>query len=508
MAKTTDGGSNRRDFLKAATTAAGAIVAGAVAREAQAQTGGKPAAKPATAKPAAAPPAGQVTAGGIPVPTVDAKQLKAGLYPKGTVMATGRAIGANDRIVLGFVGLGGQGTFGHLRGFVADGASRNTKVVALCDAYTPYLDRAKGIVTQGAEKGGDANPFLTKDYRKLLERKDIDAVMIATPEHWHGQVAVHAMDAGKHVYCEKPMVRYVEEAFQVHDTAVRTKRVFQVGSQGCTDVKWHAAAKAIKEGRIGKMVMGQGSYCRNNPRGEWNYEIHKEISPDTFDWDLWLGSAPKRAWKFLGEAPEGQQGERDDSGARFRRYRKYWDYSGGILGDLMPHKLHPFLIASGNPEYPTRVTSIGTNGIHGPGTSHNDREVADTVQVLAEFPSGWSMLFVGSTVNEQGLPDLIRGDKGTIYFGNEVEYKPERPYSEEMEGGRVDKNDPELAKYAPYENIPAHERNWLDCIRKGDVNTNGNIDLATKVQVIISLAEMSARLNRTMNFDAKTRKVS
>ncbi|MFM7322980.1 MAG: Gfo/Idh/MocA family protein, partial [Armatimonadota bacterium] len=243
MAKTTEGGSNRRDFLKAATTAAGAIVAGAVAREAEAQTGGKPAAKPTAAKPAAAPPAGQVTAGGIPVPTVDAKQLRAGLYPKGTVMATGRAIGANDRIVLGFIGLGGQGTFGHLRGFVADGLSRNTKVVALCDAYTPYLDRAKGIVTQGAEKGGDANPFQTKDYRKILERKDIDAVMIATPEHWHGQVAVHAMDAGKHVYCEKPMVRYVEEAFQVHDTAVRTKRVFQVGSQGCTDVKWHAAAK-------------------------------------------------------------------------------------------------------------------------------------------------------------------------------------------------------------------------------------------------------------------------
>ena len=507
MAKTTEGGSTRRDFLKVASTAAGAIMAGSVAREAEAQ--GKPApAKPTTtAKPAPPAAGGQVVAGGIPVPTVDAAKLTATKYPKGTVMATGRAIGSNDRIVVGFVGLGGQGTFGHLRGFVADGLSRNTKVNALCDAYDPYLERAKGIVVQGAEKGGDTNPFMTRDYRKLLERKDIDAVMIATPEHWHGQIAVHAMEAGKHVYCEKPMVRYVDEAFQVHDTAVRTKRVFQVGSQGCSDVKWHAAAKAIKEGRIGRMVMGQGSYCRNNPRGEWNYEIHADITQKNFDWDLWLGSAHKRAWNVLGAAPDGQQGERDDTGARFRRYRKYWDYSGGILGDLMPHKLHPFLIASGNPEFPTRVTSIGTNGIHGPGTSHNDREVADTVQVLAEFPSGWSMLFVGSTVNEQGLPDLIRGDKGTIYFGNEVEYKPERPYSEEMEGGRVDKADPALAKYAPYENIPAHERNWLDCIRKGDVNTNGNIDLATKVQVIISLAEMSARLNRTMTFDAKTRKV-
>ena len=195
-------------------------------------------------------------------------------------------------------------------------------------------------------------------------------------------------------------------------------------------------------------------------------------------------------------------------GSRFRRYRKYWDYSGGILGDLMPHKLHPFLVASGNPEYPTSVISIGTNGIQGPGTKHNDREVADTVQVIAEFPSGWSMLFVGSTVNEQGLPDLIRGDKGSIYFGNGVEYRPERPFSEEMEGGRVDTSVPELAKYAPFENIPAHERNWLDCIRANNPMTNCNIDLATKVQTIISLAEMSHRMNKAVVFDPATRKVT
>jgi hypothetical protein len=103
---------------------------------------------------------------------------------------------------------------------------------------------------------------------------------------------------------------------------------------------------------------------------------------------------------------------------------------------------------------------------------------------------------------------MIRGDKGTVYFGNGVEVKIERPYAEDYEGGKVDSNDASLAKYAPFENIPAHEKNWLDCIRKGDVNTNCNIDLATKVQTIISLAEMSERKGKAISFDPKTRKVT
>jgi predicted dehydrogenase len=480
-----DDGTSRRDFLKAATAVAGVVVAGAAA------------AKPAEA-------AGEKSLyNGITVPTADAKKLVAGKYPKGTVIAPPSAKGANDRIVLGFIGLGGQGTYGHLTGFVDRGLERNTRVAGVCDAYLPYMDRAKGEIDKRGEKNAGVSVKADKDYRKILELKDIDAVMVATPEHWHGQIAVHAMEAGKHVYCEKPMVRYVDEAFQVYDAAKRTGAVIQVGSQGCTDVRWHAAGKVAREGKLGKLVMGQGSYTRNNRNGEWNYYIPADVTPQNFDWDLWLGSAPKRAWAFLGEGPEGQQGERDDVGARFRRYRKYWDYSAGILGDLMPHKLHPFLIASGKPEFPTRVLSIGTHGVQS-----KDREVADTTQVIAEFPSGWSMLFVGSTVNEQGIQDMLRGEKATVYFGNNVEVRPERPWSEEVEGFVVDTNAPDLARYARYENIPDHESNWLEAIRRKDPSfCNCNIDLAVKVQTIISLAEASQRLGKAMSFDEKTRKV-
>ena len=467
---------SRREFLRVAGTAAVGVVGASLTGAGRAGA----------------------AAQGIPTPKAGANKFAAGKYPKGTVLAPGRAIGANERIVVGFVGVGGQGGY-HLRNFVDGAADRNTQTVAVCDVYRPFLDRARQYA---GEKGGVADVLADKDYRRMLDRRDIDAIMISTPEHWHGQVAVHAMQAGKHVYIEKPMTRYLDEAFQVYDTAMSTKRVVQVGSQGCSDVRWHAAAKAVREGRLGPLVMGQGSYTRNNPKGEWNYGIPAEISPETLDWQMWLGSAPRRPFTMQGPAGDGEQPTRDDSGARFRRYRKYWDYSAGILGDLMPHKLHPFLIASGNPEFPTRVTSIGTHGIQ-----NKDRDVADTVQVLAEFPSGWSMLFVGSTVNEQGLQDMFRGHKGSVYFGNAVEVRPERPFSEEIEGGLVAVDSPDLAGYSRGESVEAHEKDWLVSIRTGKV-PNCNVDLATKVQTIVSLAEMSQRTNKTMTFDAKTRKVT
>lgn len=476
------GGNTRRDFLKVAgTTAAGVLAAGltsaAAPREAEAAV------------------AAEKMASGIAVPVADTNKMtgtSGGKFPRGTVMAKGRAIGANDRINVGFVGVGGMGG-AHVGHFSADAKERNIVIGGICDVFQPRIDERKKRVMD--TMSGAPVLVADKDYRRLLENKDIDAILIATPEHWHAQVAVHAMEAGKHVYIQKPMTRYLDEAFLVHDVAKRTGRVVQVGSQGCSDAKWHAAGKAIREGRLGQLVMGQGSYTRNSADGEWNYGIDDRLSKDTLDWDMWLGSAPKRPFdNSIGGAGGGKEPLRDDAKARFARYRKYWDYSGGILGDLMPHKLHPFLIAAGKAEYPVRVSCIGTR-------IGKDREVDDTVQVLAEFPGNWSMLFVGSTVNEQGMQDMIRGHKATIYFGQNVELRPERPYSEEIEGGTVPLEGP---TGEPHQR---HEIDWLTCIRTGKT-PNCNIDLATKVQTIISLAEMSGRWKKTLLFDAKTRKVT
>jgi predicted dehydrogenase len=494
-----EGVASRREFLSASATVAGLVAAaGAASAHSGVKTASATRPKPA---PAASKAPATKLAGKIPVPVADAKGLKGGKFPMGTKLASMKVLGANSRINIGFVGVGGQGYNAHVRSYSAKVSDWNVMPIAACDVYQGNLDRA---VNEIKNKAGNVNAVGDRDYRKLLEMADIDAIVIATPEHWHGQVAVHAIQAGKHVYCEKPMVRYLDEAFQLYDVAKSAKAVVQIGSQGCSDVRWHATAKAIREGKIGKLVMGQGSYCRNNRKGEWNYGIPGDLNPTTLEWERWLGSCPNRPFVSAGGARGDEFPERDDAGARWARYRKYWDYSAGILGDLMPHKLHPFLIASGNPEFPTRVMSIGTHGVQS-----KDREVADTVQVIAEFPSGWSMLFIGSTVNEQGLEDMIRGEKGTIRFGNAVRLNPERPYTEEVEPMEIDTNTDDLARFARYENIPSHQQNWLESIRKNDpMNCNANIELAIKVQAIISLAEMSQRLNKAMLFDPATRKVT
>jgi predicted dehydrogenase len=494
----TTGGNSRRDFLKVAGTAAAAVVAGGLAERAEAAQNAPQRVAAAGGGRTTAVAAGMKVAAGIPVPAADPNKLHlTAKIPQGAKMAPGRVLGANDRINVGFVGTGGQGGY-HVRNFVDEAQARNVVPMAVSDVYRPHQD---GNANYIKSKISGVTVQSEKDYRKLIDNPDIDAIVISTPEHWHAQVAIHAMQAGKHVYIEKPMTRYLDEAFQVYDTAMRTKKMVQVGSQGSSDVRWHAAGEAIRSGRIGKPVLGQGSYMRNNPRGEWNYGIPGDISPETLDWDMWLGSAPKRPFATTGGARDGEQPTRDDAAARFRRYRKYRDYSAGILGDLMPHKLHPFLIASGNPEFPSRVVCTGTKALS------NDRDVADTVQVLAEFPSGWSMLFMGSTVTGYSIQDVFRGNKGTIFFGNAVEVRAESPFAEEVEGGAVATDTPTLSKYARYESVPEHEKDWLLSIRTGKT-PNCNIDLATKVQTIVSLAEMSQLMNKAMLFDAKTRKIT
>ena len=220
----------------------------------------------------------------------------------------------------------------------------------------------------------------------MLERKDIDAVLIATHDPLHAQISIAAMEAGKHVYCEKPLTRYLDEAFKVYETVKRTGKVFQVGSQGCSAGGWQKCAEMVKAGKIGTLVWGQGYYCRNSIGGEWNYMIENESTAENIDWEKWQGPVKLRV-PFSAE--------------RFHRWRKYYAYCPGLLGDLVPHRLHPLMLASGNPEFPSRVVCIGTHNVHSdlavPGTP--EREVPEHVQFLAEFPSGYMVTITCSTVN-------------------------------------------------------------------------------------------------------------
>jgi predicted dehydrogenase len=408
--------------------------------------------------------------------------LKTPVYGQSQAPSSGRVIGANDRIAVAVIGVGYGIGQNHFQEMHKRAGENNIVMAAASDVFSKRRDWAK----QTAELK-DADVFV--DYRKLLERKDIDAVLIATHDPLHEQISVDALEAGKHVYCEKPMTRYLSEAFRVHDTVKKTGKIYQIGSQGCSAGGWHKCAELVKAGKIGTLVWAQGYYCRNSVGGEWNYPIETESTAANIDWEKWLGPV-KKTTPFSAED--------------FHRWRKYYRYCGGLYSDLVPHRLHPLMLASGSPEFPVRVTSIGTKNVHADlavsGTP--EREVFEHIQLLAEFPSGYMITITCSTVNAKSPGFTVYGHKATLNIGSSgerIELVPEKEWSEEI--------DPETIGALQPEDIRVHEKNWFDCIRDGKT-PNAHVDLAIRVQTVISLAEMSARMNMTCLFDEKTRKIT
>jgi predicted dehydrogenase len=417
--------------------------------------------------------------------------FKTPVYGQNQAPSPGRVIGANDRIQIAHIGIGGQGG-AHVRSMKSNAAENNIAQVACCDvSKTRVAETKKYIESEGDKEPGRATKNVEgfEDHRKLLERKDIDAVVIATVDHWHTACSVDAMNAGKHVYVEKPMTRYLGEAFEIYDTVKKTGRILQVGSQGCSDAKWHKAAELIKAGKIGPLVLGQGSYMRNSPKGEWNYPIKEWATADDINWEKWLGPKIHNRVSF--------------SADHYFRWRKYYPYCAGLLGDLFPHRLHPLMLATGAPEFPTRVVSLGSKKIHTdrntPGTP--ERDVEESIQMIAEFPSGLNLVVMSSTISEYGIPDVIRGHHARLEMaGNRVQLIPERPFADDVEPATYD-------NLKPSEALPPHEKNWFDCIRENK-EPNAGINLAVRVQTVISLCEMSDRLNMMCLFDEKTRKIT
>lgn len=390
--------------------------------------------------------------------------------------------GANNRITVGVVGVGFGIGQNHLLGIHQKANENNTKIIAASDVFNKRRNWAK-------EKAGLTDADLYVDYRKMLEKKDLDAVLIATHDPVHAQMTMDSLEAGKHVYCEKPMTRYLDEAFKVHDVVKKTGKIFQVGSQGCSAAGWHKCGDIIKAGKIGTLVWGQGYYCRNSVGGEWNYMIEAESKAENIDWEKWLGPVRKRV---------------PFSADQFHRWRKYYPYCSGLLGDLVPHRLHPLMIASGNPQFPVRVVSIATKNVLADKNTPDTpiRDVPEHVQLLAEFPNGYMITVTCSTVNAKSPGFAIYGHKATMNIGSSgerIELVPEKEFSEEV--------DPETITGLQPEDIRVHEKNWFDCIRSGAM-PNANIDLAIRVQTVISLAEMSERLKAACLFDEKTRKVT
>jgi predicted dehydrogenase len=216
---------------------------------------------------------------------------------------------ANDKIRFATIGHGIMGTGDTETARKTPG----TQLVAVCDIYEGRLTRAKELW------GKDI--FTTRDYRQVLSRKDVDAVIVATPDHWHAQIAEEAMNAGKDVYVQKPMVQKVEDGHRLIEASKKNGRILQVGSQGVSSVVYQKARELFRAGAIGELNMVEAWIDRNSAVGAWQYMIPADASPQTVDWDRFLGSAPKRPFEPI----------------RLFRWRNYRDYGTGVPGDLFVH---------------------------------------------------------------------------------------------------------------------------------------------------------------------------
>jgi len=299
-----------------------------------------------------------------------------------TLRARSQAPGPSETVGVGFIGIG-------IRGEILVRATQSlqgTRVVEVCDVYDGHFARAKELLGEGIRTG--------RDYRRLLENRDVQAVVIATPDHWHRQMTLDALAAGKDVYIEKPMTYRWEDGPVMTEAAVRGQRILQVGSQWESMPGNARAIELIRGGALGKVTLISGTINRNTPSGAWYYPVPPDASPQTIDWDRFLGSAPKVPF----------------DARRFFQWRLFWDYSGGLPTDLFVHMITAVHTLMGV-RMADRVTAIG--GIY----NWKDREVPDQMSAIVEYGDGFTLNLTSTANNAHTFPLLtIMGTEGTLEY--------------------------------------------------------------------------------------------
>jgi predicted dehydrogenase len=253
---------------------------------------------------------------------------------------------------IGLIGAGGMGT-----GDVNTALRHNgIKLKAVCDLY-------QGRIKQARENWGD-DIFTTVDYKEILRRKEIDVVIIGTPDHWHKQISIDALRAGKHVYCEKPMVHTVDEGHEVVSAWKKSGKVMMVGSQGMSSLGNEKAKELLAQGAIGEINYAEGFWARNSPIGAWQYAIPADASTKTVAWQRYIANTTKR----------------DFDARRFFRWRNYLDYGTGMSGDLFVH-LFSSLHFITNSLGPNQISAMG-----GLRYWKDGREVPDVLLGIFQYP--------------------------------------------------------------------------------------------------------------------------
>ena len=303
--------------------------------------------------------------------------------------------GPNDRITVGMIGVGSRAHELLEAIKQVDG----TEIVAVCDAYSGRMERAAG------RTAGRARTH--KNYQEIIADGSIDVVTVATPDHWHKTQVIEALEAGKDVYCEKPLTYAIDEGLEIAAAVKKSGKLLQVGSQGVSSQLQQKAREMIRSGKLGKVTMIRASYNRNTASGAWIYPIPPDASPETVDWQAFLGPAKKRPYSL----------------ERFFRWRCYRDYSGGIATDLFVHlctTIHFIMDA----KMPSNV--VGRGELY---RWKESRDVPDTLNAILEYPEGFTVN-LSSTFNNQFTAEQsfqILGTGGTLVIGfSKLTFVPNR----------------------------------------------------------------------------------
>jgi len=410
------------------------------------------------------------------------------------IRAATSAVGPNERLRIGFIGVGGpeQGRCQqHLGSAIKlQNEDKTVEIAAVCDVFNRYLDASADRVKAATNKA----PKKTGDYREILDDPSIDAVCIATPDHWHAKQTLDALAAGKHVYCEKPMTHSVEEALAVLDAWRKSGLVMQVGVQSTQLPCWPDALKRIRNGQLGKVLQYQTEYFRNSDLGQWRYyPLTEDMAPKNIDWKMFLGTE-------YGLAPNMPFDR-----AKFGQWRCYWDFGSGMFTDLFVHRTTTMLSATGL-RFPARV--VGAGGIY---LEYDGRDVPDVATVVADFPEGVQGLITATMCSQETpIEQTIRGHNGSFVFGHGEEFagydfvaeRPQVTHDNSIKSERFELGGLEDSSLT-------HFQNFCEAAAAGKPDqVKCSPELGAAAMVIVKLGSKSYREGKVFHFDPQTLSVS
>ena len=382
-----------------------------------------------------------------------------------TAWSTSRVAGAGDRIRGAIIGAGGRGRY-----LMAQFKELGVELAGVCDVYEANLAAGLKVASTGAKS--------FDNYKRLLEDKTIDAVIVATPDHWHAQMVIDAVEAGKDVYVEKPMAHKIDEGFRVVEATRRTKRVVQVGTQRRSFDLFQEGKKIMDSGQLGDVRLVNAWWL--NHQGS----LRSAALKGKLDWDQWLGTAPKRELDPM----------------RFFNWYYYWDYSGGLMVGQAAHvvdAIHWFM----NSTFPVAVScSAGRNNLDG-------AEVPETTCMQMEYPENYLAVF---TVGYKAMRYNLMNDQMKQFHGSKARFDVGREsYALYPEDYKALDMKPSVFKREPGSfggAVRLHIRNFLDCVRTRQDPT-ATVEMGQLTNVVLCMGMEALRTDKRIRFNPSTKRM-